>query len=219
MMFDHSSQIVPNKSLVYYKYCTARSQQGVVLFFALIAMVVMMLAAVALIRSVDTSTSIAGNLAFKQAATQSADGGIETALALLKTPLINTTLNNGANAALGYFATAEEKNLTGTLATMAPFSWNTTNSAVASGSGIVAGVDASGNATRYVIERMCTLPGVPTKPNCLFGKGDGGGTSQAGGAGYPGKLPGSPSISPVYRVTARVAGPRNTISYVQAYIY
>ena len=39
------------------------AQRGVVLFFALIALVAMSLAAVALIRSVDTSTIIAGNLA------------------------------------------------------------------------------------------------------------------------------------------------------------
>ena len=45
----------------------ARRQRGVVLFVALIGMVVLSLAAVALLRSVDSGTSIAGNLAFKQA--------------------------------------------------------------------------------------------------------------------------------------------------------
>jgi Tfp pilus assembly protein PilX len=84
----------------------AHRQRGVVLFFALIAMVVMMLAAVALIRSVDTSTSVAGNLAFKQSATVSADSGVETALALLRTPALDTTINSAANATLGYYATA-----------------------------------------------------------------------------------------------------------------
>lgn len=55
-------------------------QRGVVLFFALIALVAMSLAAVALIRSVDTSTLIAGNLAFKQATKNSAEAGIEAAI-------------------------------------------------------------------------------------------------------------------------------------------
>ena len=54
-----------------------------VLFFALIALVVMSLAAVALIRSVDTSTMIAGNLAFKQSATTSGDSGVEGAITAL----------------------------------------------------------------------------------------------------------------------------------------
>ena len=52
------------------KICSMRvgviKQRGVVLFIALIALVAMSLAAVALVRSVDTATIIAGNLAFKQ---------------------------------------------------------------------------------------------------------------------------------------------------------
>src|SRR5476651_1743452 len=58
-------------------------QRGVVLFFTLIALVVMSLAAVALIRSVDTSTMIAGNLAFRQSGGSSTDTGIEAAIAWL----------------------------------------------------------------------------------------------------------------------------------------
>ena len=45
----------------------ARRQRGVVLFIALIAMVVLSLAGVALIRSVDTTGSVAGNIAFREA--------------------------------------------------------------------------------------------------------------------------------------------------------
>lgn len=56
------------------------AQRGVVLFFALISLLAIMLAAVALVRSVDTSTIIAGNLAFKQSATSSGDAGTETAV-------------------------------------------------------------------------------------------------------------------------------------------
>lgn len=200
----------------------AHRQRGIVLFFALIAMVVMMLAAVALIRSVDTSTSVAGNLAFKQSATVSADSGVETALALLRDSSLDTTVNSAANAAKGYFATAEERNLTGSLTTIAAFSWNDTNSAVAKGEGIVAGLDASGNRARFVIERMCTTAvanAVPSKANCLFGQGAAGGSSSGIKDGYPGLLQSAASISPVYRVTAQVTGPKNTISYVQAYIY
>jgi len=61
----------------------ATKQRGVVLFFTLIALVVMSLAAVALIRSVDTSTMIAGNLAFKQSGSSATDTGMEAAIAWL----------------------------------------------------------------------------------------------------------------------------------------
>ena len=50
------------------KYSVAKSQKGVVLFFALIALVAMSLAAAALVRSVDSGVLVAGNLAFKQSA-------------------------------------------------------------------------------------------------------------------------------------------------------
>jgi type IV pilus assembly protein PilX len=61
----------------------ASKQRGVVLFFTLIALVVMSLAAVALIRSVDTSTMIAGNLAFKQSGASATDTGMEAAIGWL----------------------------------------------------------------------------------------------------------------------------------------
>ena len=53
------------------------SQHGIVLFTVLIALVVLSLASVALVRSIDTGTTIAGNLAFRQAATQAGDAGTE----------------------------------------------------------------------------------------------------------------------------------------------
>ena len=65
-----------------------RSQRGVVLFIALIAMVVMSLAGVALIRAVDTSGSAAGNIAFREASVTAVNYAIEQAVDWLfvKTP-------------------------------------------------------------------------------------------------------------------------------------
>ncbi len=56
-----------------------RPQRGVVLFVALIGMVVLSLGAVALLRSVDSGTSIAGNLAFKQASIGPVNYAVEQA--------------------------------------------------------------------------------------------------------------------------------------------
>ena len=87
-------------------------QRGVVLFFAMIALVVMSLAAVALIRSVDTSTMIAGNLAFKQTATNSGSAGIAGALAYLQSqqaasntdPMIDGTQYFNSNHTSGSYS-------------------------------------------------------------------------------------------------------------------
>ena len=59
------------------------SQQGMVLLIALVVLVAVMVAGIAMIRSVDTATLVAGNLAFEQAATHAADRGVEAAVARL----------------------------------------------------------------------------------------------------------------------------------------
>src|SRR4030095_12053189 len=56
-------------------------QRGVVLFIALIVMVAMSLAAIALMRSVDTTSAVIGNLAFRQASILPANYAIEDAAA------------------------------------------------------------------------------------------------------------------------------------------
>ena len=56
-------------------------ERGVVLFIALIVMVAMSLAAIALMRSVDTTSAVIGNLAFRQASILPANYGIEDAAA------------------------------------------------------------------------------------------------------------------------------------------
>lgn len=188
-------------------------QRGVALFFALIALLVMSLAAVALIRSVDTSTQIAGNLAFKQAATTSADSGLESAIAWVAVTAPATL--NSDSAANGYYATAPT-----TFQHTADATWAVGSSAPASGDGFVNGYDAAtGNTARYVIHRMCRVAGEPTSANCMFG-------AVAGGTGSKSNIDATGAgasivsgLSPMYRVTARVTGPRNTISYIQAFVY
>ena len=53
----------------------ARSQRGVVLLIALIMLVAMTLAGIGMMRSVDTGSVIAGNLAFKQSTLNASDAG------------------------------------------------------------------------------------------------------------------------------------------------
>ena len=204
-----------------------KSQKGLVLFFALIALVAMSLAAAALIRSVDTGVMIAGNLAFKQSATNSADGGLVSATNWLTNngaSLLTTARNNG------YYATSTGLNLTETAGqtwesvtvgatTTSYAAWSDATSLLATGSGFVSGVDPTGNTVRYVIQRMCRTEGAPTKEGCLMGNALAEGFSKQGksddelGAIIKG------SLSPMYRVTARVSGPKNTISYIQSYVY
>src|SRR5436190_21411231 len=61
-------------------------QRGIVLFIALLVMVALSLAGIALLRSADTATTVAGNLAFKQSAAAAVDRSIEQAVQVLFDP-------------------------------------------------------------------------------------------------------------------------------------
>jgi len=71
---------------------TPRSQRGTMLIIALIVLVAMTLAGIATMRSVDTATVMAGNIAFRQSALNAADQGVQAAFALLQ-PTSSSGLN------------------------------------------------------------------------------------------------------------------------------
>jgi type IV pilus assembly protein PilX len=200
-----------------------QAQQGVVLFIALIILVAMSLAGVALMRGVDTGTIIAGNLAFRQGATFVADMGVEAARAWIQVNAGTATLHaNQVGSA--YYATWEPTvDLLGndTDATTTPFDWDTKSFTVTA----APYVPPTGYAVRYVIHRLCELPGDPTAdPNvgvtCMKSNAVGGSTSDSskGVANYSNYgLPGQ--VAAVYRITVQVTGPRNARSYVQTTVF
>ena len=211
-----------------------RKQRGLVLFFALIALLALSLAAVALVRSVDTGTLIAGNLAFRQAATTSGDAGIEAAVAwLAATELANAGVNvlnnpahtfNTTNTALapGYYSNANDVlGSVGYLNLFAAATWAGANSVL-----VLPDPDGSGNTIRYVIQRMCRTANLRAlDADCLFSAaaddGEGGQVQLSQQICTP--APGAPcplaGQSPQVRITTRTTGPKNTVSYLQAFVY
>jgi len=179
------------------------TQQGVVLFFALIALVVMSLAAVALIRSVDTNSMIAGNLSFKQSSMLSADTGVETAITWVTN---NAVLLDADSPANGYFATSD-----------VPAHPDAKTLVDANGvAGAIVNPDTQGNTITYVIQRMCKSVGPSNPQECLFGPL----TEPADNKGVNKEVyPTGKAASLIYRVTAKVVGPKNTVSYIQTFVY
>ena len=177
-------------------------QRGVVLFVALIAMVVMSLAGVALIRSVDTTGSVAGNLAFREASTPAVNMAVEEAVQALylakPKKIANPEVDDIPNRYYAKLQPGELANgvpavLAGTYATMKaayPFtvtSYPTTNAEV-----------------RAVIERICS-PASPALPLTVAQK-----------LQWCDTLP----PIPLYRVTVRVDLPgTNTASYAQVMLH
>lgn len=193
-----------------------KRQQGLVLFIALIALVAMSLAAAALIRSVDSGVLVAGNLAFKQSAIMSAETGIARAYQFI---------NDSGEAALfapttGYYANFDGVLLENSASLNAAATW--ANSILV----LQDIADHSGNETRIILQRMCRNPGAIDQENCLVGTGNSaagsmGAQSEGGGAGGGGYCTtcNDTADAVVYRATVRVTGPKNTVSYLQAFIY
>lgn len=184
-------------------------QHGVALPIALIVLVAMVLAAVTLIRSVDTATMVAGNLTLKQSATHAADEGVRQGFFWLRNTVIASPASlNSSIPASGYFSSKHFADPNWNPA--APGQWP-------DASDVELPTDAGGNTVSYVIHRLCDMPGLsynaPFQQCATYT-----GTSAAASGGS--QSVDAPEFSGVvyvyYRVTSRVVGPRNTISYVQS---
>ena len=190
------------------KFPAAR-QDGFVLIVALIMMVVMTLAAIALVRSVDTNSIIAGNMAFKEAATHSGDAGIESAIAWLEANNSGATLHANAFAS-GYAASRQDPGANQT--------WDDFWTVLASNNQVVAlPSNASGDTVAYTIQRLCNAVGDPASPGtgCAVSPSTGSSANSSEDAGSVALLYNSQVY---YRITSRITGPRNTVDYVQAIV-
>lgn len=193
-------------------FCGVRAQQrGIVVFVALIAMVVLSLAAVALLRAVDTNSSVAGNLAFRQAANALINTAVEQAADdLFLSPVILDTTND--DPPHNYYATlqAGEKSNGVPAALQIGLAYPGGFRCIPAGCGPD---PLTGNTARWVIERLCSVTGDPLvnigKCDVLVPKVSPGKTTMKGGG---------PPVNPkpIFRVSIRVDGPANTIAYAQA---
>jgi Tfp pilus assembly protein PilX len=202
---------------------TAHAQRGVVMFIALLVMVALSLAGIALIRSADTATTVAGNLAFKQSAVYAVDRAVEQTIDKLFTGLPAPAIadKTAHDLAQNYYACVRNAAGTGcigptepipeipaALANKAAFE---TILGSANAAEVETNKDAADNKAYYVIERMCAAAGPAIGPNCNLSSASMG--ADAGTQHYEGLVR---SGDAYYRVTVRVEGPRNTVAYAQA---
>lgn len=205
-----------------------KKQQGVVLIITLIALVAMTLAAIALVRSVDTGNIVAGNMAFKQGAALAGDSGTEAAITWLS-GIAGVAASQNDDTANGYYATSQESlDMTGTSGdparSLVDWDGNNCNDAVTNGTAsaciqpaALIPANAAGYEARYIIHRLCPSTGLPN--NCASTASTVAGTS-SGAKDYTtkGGLSGEAEVE-YYRITTRIKGPRNTTSYVETIIH
>ena len=181
------------------------------LIIAIIVLVAMTLAALALVRSVDTNNVIAGNLAFQQAAVHSGDAGVETATAWLVNPT-SATLLIADSPTNGYAANGSDPSKSPS----AGQTWDAYWAATLAARSIALSTDSAGNTVSYVIDRLCLFAGTTMGgASCIASPVVTSATGSEEEAG--GKPLNAPSVV-YYRITVRVDGPRNTVSYVQSVI-
>lgn len=188
------------------------------LMVALIVLVAMTLAGIGIMRAVDTGTLVAGNIGFRQAAVATGDTGIEAARTWL---MANTGSLNADQTTLGYYATRQDSlDLTGnrTEGGTDGVDWDGTDPSQPVKARSLGALDSSGNTIFYLIHRMCSVPGSINLPaqSCATASVSGAGSTQGdvSYSDYALKL----KNQVYYRVTTRVNGPKNTVSYVQAVI-
>ncbi len=167
-------------------------QQGYYTISTLVLLVIMTLAVIALVRSSSTTTIISGNMAFKEAAIQYSDIMIRQA-----SNQINNLANPEVNIAIQYFATEQPVDANGLPTTV---NWNN-----------VAIITQDQYRLQFITERLCTgsLPIANTTTQCINFSRNSASSNNVGSQVF------TPPPVIYYRVTIRIQGPRNTLTFVQ----
>lgn len=215
-------------------------QQGVVLVIAMIALVAISLAGVALMRTVDTSNVVSGNIAFNEASIQIADIGAELAYQQVNANLYYDHTTHADGSLVEYHNdTANPGNITGYALnpntgcesqTNCPNYYYMTLQSNPAGlawyqvqANQVTPALPSGYSLQYRIERMCAATGLAT-----FKDASGNENCRALPIYTAGVLQANPLVDPngtqsfagklFYRITVKVTGPKDTTAQAQ-YFY
>ncbi len=183
-------------------------QRGVVLFVALIVMVALSLAGVALVRSVESTTMVAGNLTFRQSAVPVSMAAVEQAIVdIVEKPATGVPNLDVDTVSHNYYASRQPNEDTYGI----PVALQGNLAAYPAAAQKI--VDpGTGNTARYIIERVCLMSGQVAAPwNCDLMP-----PKQAPGTTTGKIIPIALPRVPFYRLTIRVDGPRATVAYSQA---
>lgn len=198
-------------------------QRGVVLLFSLIALVIMLVAGVALMRSFNTSLFNAGNIAFKRDLLNQGERALPSVVSLLSTggPLGTEASRQSNVPANNYRATMLPDNAQGIPDAL--FLKDTEFFANYGNSANEIKLEDQQVRVRYLIDRLCNIAGIDStimETNCVLSKNDapdGGSADNMKSAQYAsGSGQDAIPSSVVYRISIRVDGPRSTQAFFQS---
>lgn len=200
-----------------------KRQRGVVLFVALIAMLLLSLAGIALVRSVDTSLGVAGNLGFRTASIAPVNRAIEESIqdVFKNVPPVITITDDLAH---NYFATLQPGESRTGVPALLQGDYATMSAAYSVVTKAPWSDPITGTELRYIVERMCNGPAatppaseadIIARCDILPPKVPSAGTDNKCVVGQCLKLP----PIPVYRITVRAdILNTNAVSYAQAFV-
>lgn len=202
------------------RHALPRRQSGVVLFVALIAMLLLSLAGIALVRSVDTTLGVAGNLGFRHTSIAPVNRAIEQAIqdVFKATPPVTSTADDMGH---NYFSTLQPGESRSGVPALLQGDYASMSSAYSSTVGTAAWPDAiSGTELRWIVERMCNGPAVSEQE--IIGHCDIL-PPKVPSAGTDNKCVVAPCLKlppiPVFRITVRAdVVNTNAVSYAQAFV-
>ncbi|MFT4241067.1 MAG: hypothetical protein QM569_02180 [Acidovorax sp.] len=180
------------------------------MIIALVALVILTLLSIGLMRTVGSSASIAGNLAFEQAAATSADQAVETAIAWLENNTASLTADVQAS---GYAASRLDPDASSTDYPTWAELWTYLAKTYTPGS---VATDSAGNSAQYLIQRMCSSAGAASSANGCSSPPISSDESTHSTNSSAFTMTKSTEI--YYRITVKVSGPRNTVSYIQTMV-
>lgn len=204
---------------------TRPRERGVVLVFALIALLILMVGSVALVRSFNSSLINTGSIAFKKDLVNRNEAVVAQVLAQVRAStggLTDETVAGNDQRSLNYSARMLEYNAQGIpnllLVSNGAFDTNPFTS-------ISNDIETEdGVKLRYVIDRQCNGPGTASDLGAAGCITDPAGASRLlrGSSDSPiraenaaGGRRGALTVDPVYRLTIRATGPKGTLAFYQ----
>lgn len=190
-----------------------RRQSGIIMVIALITLAIMMVGAVAALRSMNSALSSAGNVGMKRDMGNQAEVALRRAMDALNAA--TTASLTADSTSMNYSATLLPVTAEGIPTVLVGASPSTLdgkgdakNVVNLTASSAFGTMTAPQMTMYYVIDRMCQSEGAMTTVSCLTGSSVSQSSNSVIGLGS--------GANPLYRVTVRVDGPRGAQSFYQA---
>lgn len=182
------------------------AERGMILLFTLIALAVLLVGGIALVRAMDTSLLQAGNLAFRRDLVNQAERAANAAVTRLSSGTLSTDSARESNLLTSNYSASRLASDGHGIPTLllSDSAWTS--------AGMSAGdlTDSTTGVTlRWVIDRQCAAAGEISATNCVSTTA----TSDAAADDRYRKVNGE--ARPVYRISVRATGPRNTQAFFQ----